>query len=117
MRPGVKNAATLAASALDCQFRLQSYSVVSHKQPKLASTSQKATRNKRPDITMSEGDKRHGDPEHGGLTSGEKSAISRAVKEGREIHFTDKHPEHAQAAEEFRKEVSGAVEEWWGCTG
>lgn len=66
---------------------------------------------------MSEGDKRHGDPEHGGLSSGEKSAITRAVKEGREIHFTDKHPEHAQAAEEFRKEVSGAVEEWWGCTG
>eukprot|EP00887_Chlorella_sp_A99_P000499 scaffold17.g499.t1 len=44
-------------------------------------------------------DKRHHDPEHGGLSTGEKSAITRAVKEGRELHFTDEHPEKKKAAE------------------
>ncbi|PSC73875.1 fatty acid desaturase [Micractinium conductrix] len=52
-------------------------------------------------------DKRHGDPDHGGLSSGEKAAITREVHGGGEFKFLEKHPEKAAAAEEYRKEVLG----------
>lgn len=50
-------------------------------------------------------DKRSGDPGEGGLTTGEKSAITRAVHEGREIRFTEDHPEKKEAAERYAEEV------------
>ncbi|PRW44352.1 30S ribosomal S6 [Chlorella sorokiniana] len=50
-------------------------------------------------------DKRSGDPEHGGLTSGEKAAITREVHGEGQVHFTEEHPELKKAAEAYRKEV------------
>ncbi|KAL4431085.1 hypothetical protein ABPG75_006341 [Micractinium tetrahymenae] len=39
------------------------------------------------------------------LSRGEKAAISRAVHGGGEVHFTEKHPEKAEAAEAYRQEL------------
>jgi hypothetical protein len=57
-----------------------------------------------------EPDKRHGDPEKGGLSSGQKAAITRAAKaeqageKGNELHFLKDNPEKQEAAEEYKKE-------------
>lgn len=42
---------------------------------------------------------------HEELSRGEKAAISRAVHGGGEVHFTEKHPEKASAAEQYRKQL------------
>ncbi|KAI3433466.1 hypothetical protein D9Q98_003279 [Chlorella vulgaris] len=53
-------------------------------------------------------DRRHSDPEHGGLSSGEKATITKQVHLGvnpEDVHL-QKHPEHDKAAQEYAKEVA-----------
>ncbi|PRW57162.1 hypothetical protein C2E21_3905 [Chlorella sorokiniana] len=51
-------------------------------------------------------DRRHGDPDAGGLSSGEKAAATRAVKYGDELQFLeDASPEKRAAAEEHMSNV------------
>jgi hypothetical protein len=45
-------------------------------------------------------DKRHGDPAYGGLTTGEKAALSK----GQHVHGLDEDPEKAKGAEKYLKE-------------
>ncbi|GAB4813795.1 hypothetical protein N2152v2_000841 [Parachlorella kessleri] len=50
-------------------------------------------------------DHRHGDPEHGQLSSGQKGAVTRAVHGEVELHFMDEHPEAQTAAKAYAREV------------
>ncbi|GAB4816071.1 hypothetical protein N2152v2_003117 [Parachlorella kessleri] len=52
-------------------------------------------------------DRRHGDPDMGGLSSGEKATVTRAERYGDEIHFAKDNPEKQEAVERFKKEQMG----------
>ncbi|PSC72267.1 28S ribosomal [Micractinium conductrix] len=53
-------------------------------------------------------DRRHGDPEFGGLSSGEKAAITRSMRYGDELTFEkDASPEKKEAILRFRQEQAG----------
>lgn len=70
------------------------------------------TTHNRGDFIPEEGkiDRRHGDPEEGGLSSGEKASIARADRYGDELPFT-KDPEKRKAAEAYAQEKGYNISE------
>ncbi|KAL4452378.1 hypothetical protein ABPG75_008040 [Micractinium tetrahymenae] len=53
-------------------------------------------------------DRRHGDPDLGGLSSGEKATLTRSERYGDEVHFLEGAPKEKQeAAERFKAELAG----------